>query len=147
MKFSLAISLLLLALGVSSCGRYQSHLHESATWRAYRNGKSDELPAAEIVQGERLLAFEHIVGLPVPGGYNATLVAKDPELVRVEYVTVDRGSRTYVTGLQPGETRLYLVNGIAVGNQIHQGASAVDDQITKHTPTFPLVIKPSQTGS
>ncbi|MBK1835290.1 hypothetical protein [Roseibacillus ishigakijimensis] len=134
------------SLFFAACGGgYRSTLHDSADWKAYRADRERALPEVTLPVGERTLAFEHKMSLiPMPGGFNGTLLPENPRLVHVEYKVSGANSRTYLTGLRPGRTRVFLVNGMAHGGrlngQLEGEESALSPIISPYTPSYQLRV-------
>ncbi|MDP0491559.1 MAG: pilus assembly protein N-terminal domain-containing protein [Verrucomicrobiota bacterium JB023] len=101
-----------LTLVLASCGHVSRNvlLPETGRGRFTESGEK-VLPVASIPVGEKTLAYKSRVGFPpMFGGYFPTLMVGDESVAKVDYVNRSRGSDTYLTGLQPGETLVYVVN-------------------------------------
>lgn len=131
---SLLLSLAVISL--SSCASYRSPLHSSSNWKAFRESKhQSKLEDVSIVTGERQLGFDHRIHVPLPvgGSYIGSLIAEDTSVVQVDFNWEKR--TTYLTGLKPGKTRMYLVNGF--------GSHDIDDAIYEQAPSYLLHVLPS----
>ena len=132
-----------LALMLAGCINYRSTLHNSSAWSAFQSRKVSELPDASISVGKRQLAFDHsiLVTIPIGGGYVGTLIAEDPSIVRIDFNEAAR--RTYLTGLRPGRTRMYLVNGYVHGKSTHIPAAQQEPRIDDSDSSYLLSVLPA----
>lgn len=132
-----------LAVMLAGCINFRSTLHSSSDWNAFRSRKVSELPDASITVGKRQLAFDHSILMTVPmgGGYVGTLIAEDPSIVRIDFNEAAR--RTYLTGLRPGRTRMYLVNGYVHGKSTHIPAAQQEHRIDDSDSSYLLSVLPA----
>jgi len=130
-------------------GTYRSSIHSKKSWKAFRENKANQLPPASIPVAKTTLAFEHSMGFPpMFGGFNGSLLAANPDLVKVDYNVNNGSSKTYLTGLKPGTTQIYLINGFSHLNYTSKPFSEIKKELPKNTPTYTLTIKePSQPPS
>ncbi len=132
-----------LALMLAGCVNYRSTLHNSSAWSAFQSRKLSQLPDASITVGRRQLAFDHsiLITIPIGGGYVGTLIAEDPSIVRIDFSKETR--RTYLTGLKPGRTRMYLVNGYVHGKTTHIPAAQQEHRIDGSYSSYLLSVLPA----
>ena len=111
--------LILIPLFLPSCSPVsKSTLHTSKAWKAYKK-ESEPLPSVTLKTGERTLAYQSRTGFPpMFGGYIPSLIATDSEIVKAEFVPLDGGSDTYLTGLKPGTTKIYYANGMSLPQHV-----------------------------
>ena len=111
---------------LASCGyTSRSTLHSGKDWNAFKNNSSP-LPSVTLKVNERKLAYKNRVGFPpMFGGYIPSLIAGDPEVVKVGQIPLSRGTDIYLTGIKTGTTRIYQANGMTIPR--HQRESISPD--------------------
>jgi hypothetical protein len=94
------------------CGGSKNYLHEHIPAR-------QELSSVALGLGETLVAIRWTSSLvPLPGGYLPGLIADDPSIVRIAYEYRGRSLQVSLTGLKPGQTRIYYVNKLSFNNPV-----------------------------
>ena len=97
----------------SSCGSVAKSMLHTSKQIKLADAENKPLPTVSIKVGQKAHGFKSRVGYPFSyWGYIPTLVPENENILRCEKVTVRGGYDTYIKGIKPGITKVYLLNGL-----------------------------------